>query len=120
MRTFKYYYAASLAEMILCHTDNLSRALQKEGISAVEGQQVAEQVKKTLMSLRTDVHAGNFWKGVTAKAEKLDVTDPCLPRKRRRPARYEYGEAAPEFSETPEHHYAVTAYNQAIDILWLA
>ena len=117
MRTFHFYYTASLAELVLCHTDNLSRALQKKTISAVEGQQIAEQVKKTLMSLRTDVHASTFWRSVTAKADRLDVSDPCLPHKRKRPARYEYGEAAPEFSETPEHHYTVTAYNQAIDVI---
>ena len=111
MRTFHFYYTASLAELVLRHTDNLSKALQKETISAVEGQQI------TLMSLRTDVHASTFWRSVTAKADRLDVSVPCLPRKRKRPARYEYGEAAPEFSETPEHHYTVTAYNQAIDVI---
>ena len=86
MRTFHFYYTASLAEMVLRHTDNLSRALQKETISAVEGQQIAEQVKKTLMSLRTDAQASTFWSGVTAKADGLDVSDPCLPRKHKRPA----------------------------------
>ena len=69
------------------------------------------------MSLCTDVHASTFWRSVTAKADSLDVSDPCLPRKRKRPARYEYGEAAPEFSVTPEHHYTITACNQAIDMI---
>ena len=81
MDTFKYYYAATLAEMVLRHTDNLSKTLQREDISAAQGQQVAELVKKTLESLRADTHASSFWKCVTTKAAKLDVSEPCLPRK---------------------------------------
>ena len=117
MDTFKYYYAATLAEMVLRHTDNLSKTLQREGISAAQGQQVAELVKKTLESLRADTHASSFWKCVTTKAAKLDVSEPCLPRKRKRPARYEDGEAAAEFCHTPEHYYRVTVYNRAIDLI---
>lgn len=45
------------------------------------------------------------------------MSEPCLPRKRRRPARYEDGEAAAEFSHTPEHYYRVTVYNQTIDMI---
>ena len=84
--------------MVLRHTDNLSKTLQIEDTSAAQGQQVAELVKKTLESLRADTHASSFWKCVTTKATKLDVSEPCLPRKRKRPARCEDGEAAAEFS----------------------
>ena len=54
---------------------------------------------------------------VTTKAAKLDVSEPCLPRKRKRPARYEDGKAAAEFCHTPEHYYRVTVYNRAIDLI---
>ena len=117
MNAFEFYYACSLAEMILRHTDNLSKTLQRKDISAAEGRQVAELVKKTLQSLRGESHANRFWKSVTAKAEKVDVAEPCLPRKRKRPARYEDGDAEAEFSDTPEHHYRVTLYNEAIDLI---
>ena len=103
--------------MILRHTDNLSKTLQWNDISAAEGQEVAEHVKKTLHSLRGEMHASSFWKCVTAKAEILDISEPRLPRKRKRPARYEDGEAAAEFSDTAEHYYRVTLYNEAIDLI---
>ena len=45
MDTFQYYYATTLAEMVLCHTDNLSKTLQIEDISAAQGQQVAGKLK---------------------------------------------------------------------------
>ena len=45
------------------------------------------------------------------------MAEPCLPRKRKRPARYKDGDAEAEFSDTPEHHYRVTLYNEAIDLI---
>lgn len=36
MQTFDFFYGATLAYMILWHTDNLSRALQKGDVSAVK------------------------------------------------------------------------------------
>ena len=117
MSKFEYYYAISLAEMVLQHTDNLSKTLQKENISAAEGQEVACLVKRTLQSLREYTHACSFWELVISKAAKLDVSEPCLPRKRRRPARYEGGEAAAEFCHSPEHYYRVAVYNTTIDLI---
>ena len=80
MSKFKYYYTISLAEMVLQHTDNLSKIIQKENISAAEGQKVACLVKRTLQSLREDSHACSFWESVISKAAKLDVSEPCLAR----------------------------------------
>ena len=57
MSKFEYYYAISLAEMVLRHTDNLSK---RRIISAAEGQEVACLVNRTLQSLREDTHACTF------------------------------------------------------------
>ena len=46
-----FYYGVVLGELILCHTDNLSHALQKSDISATEGQNVTGLVMKMLQSL---------------------------------------------------------------------
>ena len=54
MTTFEFYFGASLAHLLVRHTDNLSRTLQHEDISAASGQQVAKSVVTTLQSLRTD------------------------------------------------------------------
>ena len=48
MSKFDFYYGVVLGELILCHTDNLSRTLQKSEISAAERQNVAGLVVKTL------------------------------------------------------------------------
>jgi len=54
MQTFQFFYGVVLGELILRHCDNLSRTLQKESISAAQGQEVADLTVKTLMSIRFD------------------------------------------------------------------
>ena len=46
-----------------------------------------------------------FFEKVRASAQKLEVNDPKLPRKRKNPSRYEDGEAPAEFLSTVEEHY---------------
>ena len=54
METFRYFYGVTLGELILQHTDNLSRTLQKSDISAAQGQEIAGLTVKTLQKIRTD------------------------------------------------------------------
>lgn len=51
MRSFEFYFGIYLGEMILRHSDSLSRTLQKKVLSAVEGQHIAGLVKATLQSM---------------------------------------------------------------------
>ena len=41
MQQFNFFWGVTLGELILRHTDNLSRALQKADVSAAEGQKIA-------------------------------------------------------------------------------
>lgn len=43
MTTFEFYFRASLAYLLLRHTDNVSCTLQHKNISAAAGQQVAKR-----------------------------------------------------------------------------
>ena len=54
MATFDFYFGVYIGEMILRHSDNLSKALQKKDISAAEGQHVASLVKTTLQTMRSE------------------------------------------------------------------
>ena len=42
MQKFEYYFGICLGDLILRHSDNLSKTLQKTDISASEGQEVAK------------------------------------------------------------------------------
>ena len=114
MRTFNFLFGTVLCEMLLCHTDNLSKALQKKIISAAEGQGVAKMVIATLCTLRTEESFSLFWKKVEAIAKSLTVGEPQLPRKCKVPTCYEDGIASHEFPNSPMLYYR-QLYYEAID-----
>ena len=116
MKKFEFFFGITIAEILLRHTDNLSRTLQKKDLSAVEGQHVAALVKQTLQSMRDEALFSNYWKSITAKAKEMDVSEPGLPRGRKRPRRYEDGEASAEFHSTPEEYYRVYYY-EVLDLM---
>ena len=116
MEKFEFYYGVTLGELILKHTDNLSKTLQHKTISAAEGQECASLTLRTLQSLRSDDMFDLFWKKVTAAAEKLNLEPPSLPRQRKRPKRYESGLAEAEFHDTACTYYRV-AYFEGLDLV---
>lgn len=80
MRTFDFLFGVSLGEMVLRHTDNLSKTLQDKSISAAEEQQVASMVVRTLQAISSVDSFDLFWTKVTKYAELLEVGEPQLPR----------------------------------------
>ena len=53
METFDYYFDASIGNLVLGPSDNLSAALQKSTLS-VAGHRIATMTKDTLVKIRTD------------------------------------------------------------------
>ena len=76
MTMFNYFYGCLLGELILRHTDNLSRTLQNKSMSAAEGQQVAQMTTQTFKSLHSDESFDLFWEKVTRRAMAVDVDEP--------------------------------------------
>ena len=116
MRKFEFYFGIYLGEMILRHSDNLSKALQKKDLSAAEGQHIAGLVKATLQSMRSTDHFDLLWKVLTRKAEELNIDEPILPRKRKAPRRIELGESPAEFHSNVIDHYRML-YFEALDLI---
>ncbi len=102
MKTFDYYFGICLGHLILKHSDNLSRALQKSDISASEGQEVASMTLKVLKSIRSDDMFKLFWEKICEEVEHFSISPPGLPRRRKAPRRFEEGDAESVFPETPE------------------
>lgn len=65
-----------MGELLLGHSDNLSRSLQSPHLSAAEGQKVAAMTVQTLQSLHSEE---NFWCNTVQKANDLYVADSALP-----------------------------------------
>ena len=113
MTSFDFYFGVYLGEMVLHHTDNLSKTLQKKKLSAAEGQQV---VKVTLQSMSSAERFDLFWKTLIKKAEHLNVGEPVLPRKGKAPRRTEIEEGTGDFHTTVVDHYRVI-YFEAMDVI---
>ena len=117
MKSFDYFFGLSLGQRIYAHTDNLSKTLQNEKLSAVSGQRNAELTKRALQSIRTDQCFQAFYESVIRKKERFPaVSEPVLPRKRRVPVRFEIGTASGNFPETVQDHYR-RIYFEALDLI---
>ena len=99
--------------MLLRHTDNLSRTLQHDHVSAAEGQAVATMNTATLASLGNDEHFDLFWEQM---ASERDVNEPKLPRQRKYPAHFEEGAAPTKFHSTVKEFYCCINY-EALDLI---
>lgn len=116
MTKFDFLFGTVLGEMLLRHSDNLSKALQKKSISAAEGQHVGRMVIDTLHSLRTEESYDLFWTKISTMAERadIDVEEPQLPRRRKTPRRFDDGLTSGDFHDTPKAYYR-QLYYEAVD-----
>jgi hypothetical protein len=72
-------------------------------------------VVRTVASLRSDESFEFFWLKVLKNVESFDL-HPKLPRQRKRPSRYERGEADSEFHDNPKAYFR-QHYYEAIDLI---
>ena len=99
MNTFDVLFGTMLGEIVLRHTDNLSKTLQDKTCSSAEGQEIASMVSRTLQAIRTDKYINLFWLKVTNTSKPLDI-EPQLPRRCKFPKTYYSGTAEGEFHMT--------------------
>ena len=105
MQSFNFFSGIQPGVLVLRHTDNLSSTLQHTYLTCHEAQQIAKVCLSTLKGMREEASFHMFFEKVRASAQKLEVNDPKLPRKRKVPNRYEDGKAPAEFISTVEEHY---------------
>ena len=86
MQQFQFFYGLCLGHRIFSISDNLSKTIQSEDMSAVSGLHLAELTIETYRGMRTDENAALFFNTTVKKASNHSfITKPTLPRKRRRP-----------------------------------
>ena len=115
IKRFEFLFGVVLGEIILRHTDNLSKTLQAKALSAAEGQEIASMVVVTLETLRDDTSFDAFWQKVSMCVESFDIRPPELPRKRKAPKRLQDGLAEAEFPIDVKGYYR-QHYFEAIDL----
>ena len=114
MKRFDFLFGVFLGEMLLQHTDNLSKSLQKETISAAEAQQLGRMVIDTLRRVREEEAFILFWDRVVKFAKSVDVDEPHLPRQRKTPKRYDSGTSSGSFPTTAQQYFR-QCYYEAVD-----
>ena len=116
MHTFDFLFGISLGNLLLRHTDNLSKSLQQKSLSAAEGQRLAKLTLDVLKSLRDENHFKGFYARVRQDEARFQVDPPTLPRKRKAPRRFEIGSSDGTFHTTVEDHYR-QIYYEALDFV---
>ena len=86
MESFELYFGLHLGARLYCHTDNLARSVQNNGMSACSCKRLANLAIQTLETLRNEGRYKNFYETMlkTAKLHQF-VNPPTLKRKRRAP-----------------------------------
>ena len=80
MRNFTLFIGLLLGELVLRHTDNLSRTLLHVSMSAAKGQNIAAMTITTLKSIHNDASFDHLWEVVCKKVGLLGANDPPLPK----------------------------------------
>ena len=85
-------------------------------MSAAAGQRVAQMTVQTLPSIRNDESFHLFWEKVSLLSKSLEVDEPQLPHRCKRPSRYEEGTSAGDFPSDPKDLFR-QQYFEAIDLI---
>ena len=124
MEYFDLFFGLNLGYQIFSHTDNLSKTLQAEKMSACSSKSLAEMTIKVLQSMRREQSFNSFYDTVTKKSTDYEfIKEAVNPRKRKSPNYLTMHLVDGATNQTPEFHpttckdrYRVIYYN-VIDIV---
>lgn len=114
MSLYHIVFGLKLCERVLKITDNLSKMLQAQSLSAVESYRLAQMTITTLVHMRTEQAFDLFFQPLDLFRKKLDLEEPTLPRRRKTPRRFECSDGEPYHSSTVEEHFR-QQYFEALD-----
>ena len=114
MESFDFLFELLLASLLLRYSDNLSKSLQHEFLSAVEGQHIAKLTLDVLKSLCNDEQFTLFYEKAIVYQNRLGVNSPALSHKRRAPQHLEIGTSEGYHPASVKDHYT-TVYYEALD-----
>ena len=116
MLTFNFLFGISLGILVLQHSDNLSKSLQHDTITASEGQQLAKLTIDVIKSIRKEDKFKSFYDRVLLHQSKFDIDATTLSHKRHAPRQLQIGLTDGSFHSTPEHNYR-QIYYEAPDLV---
>ena len=61
MKTFNYFFGVTILQLVLRHSDNLSKTLQKSSLTSFQGKGIANFTLQTINSLQSESEFELFW-----------------------------------------------------------
>ena len=78
MNTFNYFYEVTILQLVLRHSGNLSKTLQKSSLTSCQGKKIADLTLKTINSLRSKSEFELLRQKTLQQAEVLEITQASL------------------------------------------
>ena len=125
MESFDLYFGLKLGKLLYSHTDNLSKTLQDEKMSAMGGKRLATLTFNVIEGMRNEESFDRIYDGCVDQIKEFPfVEKPVLKRKRKAPnysilqhvEGYNSSETSSHHSESPRDHYRVLFY-EVVDAL---
>ena len=116
MSQYQLVFGLLLCKKILLITDNLSKTLQKESLSAAEGQELAKLTLQSLKNMRSTDSFDLFFSLVEKVRHQTGCEEPVLPRKRKAPKHLEVGSSEGFHSASIQEYYH-QLYFEALDLV---
>ena len=116
MSQYWLVFGLQLCKRILLITDNLSKTLQKQSLSAAEGQEVVRLTLRSLKNMKSADSFDMFFSLVEKVSRQSGTEGPVLPRKRKAPKHLEVGSAEGYHSASVQEYYR-QLYFEALDLV---
>ena len=82
MKLFKFYFGLNLNPHLYVITENLSKTLQQEKMSALRERELADLTVQTLENMRNEHNFSVLYKKIKVSAGKTEAISPtAIPRK---------------------------------------
>ncbi len=82
MSKYKLLFGPKLCERILLITDNLSKTLQNQSLSATEGQEIGMLTKKLIEKMRNEDDFKLFFEHFPKPQSSTGTEEPYIPRRK--------------------------------------
>ena len=116
MSQYQLVFGLLLCKKILLITDNLSKTLQKESLSAGEGQELAKLTLQSLKNMRSTDSFDLFFSLVEKVRHQTGCEEPVLPWKQKAPKHLEVGSSEGFHSASIQEYYR-QLYFEALDLV---